>query len=152
MMMWTCLTAGAVGFTVVVAATALRTRLVSVTVTGNSMLPAYHAGDHVLVRRGVVPRRGGVVVVELPDVERRTWRSRPAGLGSPGSPVTERQWLLKRVRAVPGDLWEAEEGKPQRVPEGQLVLLGDNTAVSFDSRQMGPFPVERVLGAVWRRL
>lgn len=130
----------------------LRKRLVSVTVTGNSMLPAYRPGDHVLVRRGVVPARGGVVVVELPSTERRSWDSPPAGLGSPGEPVGERQWLLKRVSAVPGDVWRSAEGATSRVPADHLLLLGDNASVSFDSRQMGPFPVARVLGAVWRPL
>jgi signal peptidase I len=33
-----------------------------------------------------------------------------------------------------------------------LVLLGDNPAASFDSRQAGFFPAERLLGAVVRRL
>jgi signal peptidase I len=130
----------------------LRRRLVSVTVLGHSMLPAYRPGDRVLVRRGKVPERGGVVVVEQPSTERRAWDLPPAGLGSTRQPVTERQWLVKRVAATAGDTWSTEAGVIHGVPPGHLLLLGDNAAVSFDSRQMGPFPVDRVLGAVWRRL
>ncbi|WP_307805400.1 S26 family signal peptidase [Streptomyces spirodelae] len=34
------------------------------------------------------------------------------------------------------------------VPRGRLVLLGDNAHHSVDSRQLGYFPVARVLGVV----
>lgn len=134
------------------AAWQLRRRLVSVTVVGHSMLPAYRPGDHVVVRRGVVPPPGGVVVVEQPDTRTRSWPVPPAGLGSRRQPVVGRQWLVKRVAAGPGGLWTTPAGVAERVPPGHVLLLGDNADVSFDSRQMGPFPVERVLGAVWLRL
>jgi signal peptidase I len=140
-----------VGLTVL-AALILRRHLVVVIVEGHSMLPTYRPGDRVLVRRGIVPSRGGVVVVELPSTERRSWDLPPTGLGNRREPVTARQWLVKRVAAGPGDPWIAEAGATDRVPPGHLLLLGDNASVSFDSRQMGPFPVSRVLGAVWRRL
>ncbi|MEV4228958.1 S26 family signal peptidase [Streptomyces bobili] len=130
----------------------LRRRLVSVTVVGHSMLPTYRPGDRVLVRRGVVPSTGGVVVVELPSTEHRKWELPPAGLGSRRHPIARRQWLVKRVVAGPGDRWTTEAGEADVVPGGQLVLLGDNPSVSFDSRQMGPFPVNRVLGEVWLHL
>ncbi|MFF8976848.1 S26 family signal peptidase [Streptomyces cellulosae] len=129
-----------------------RRRLVAVTVVGLSMQPAYQPGDRVLVLRGIVPRRGGVVVVELPCTQRRAWDHPPAGLGSMRTPVTERRWLVKRVAGEPGDTWVSPSGESLRVPPGHVLLLGDNAPRSFDSRQMGPFPVNRVLGSVWRRL
>ncbi|MFJ7044750.1 S26 family signal peptidase [Streptomyces sp. NPDC101112] len=130
----------------------MRRRLVAVTVVGLSMQPTYEPGDRVLVRRGVVPRRGDVVVVERPCSQRLAWDRPSAGLGSVRSPVTERQWLVKRVAGEPGDPWPSGREETDRVPPGHLLLLGDNARLSFDSRQMGPFPVDRVLGAVWRRL
>lgn len=117
----------------------LRRRFIVVTVDGSSMEPAYRHGDRLLVRR--VPlaavRVGDVVVIE--------------GSGRPGR-------LIKRVAAKPGERvpiavaafrhWPPDT----RVPAGQLVVLGDNSATSIDSRQHGFFPAEQLLGVVIRSL
>lgn len=66
--------------------------------------------------------------------------------------------MIKRVAAVPGDprpgTWLPAATQPQAaiVPPGQLVVLGDNAAWSQDSRQLGYFPGDRLLGIVVRRL
>ncbi|QIS07982.1 S26 family signal peptidase [Nocardia arthritidis] len=121
----------------------LRRELVAVTVRGASMEPAYRNGDRVLVRRGVLPARGEVVVVEL--------HSEPCE-------CAVRKWMIKRVAAVPGDpvpraqVPALAQVLEDRVPQGQLVLLGDNGQISFDSRRIGYVPVARVLGPVLCRL
>ena len=38
------------------------------------------------------------------------------------------------------------------VPPDLLVLFGDNAAASYDSRQVGYFPADRLLGVAVRRL
>lgn len=121
----------------VAAAAVLRRRLLVVTVRGISMAPTLNPGDRLLVRRGLPPRRGDVVVLRLAH------RSAPAG------------WSIKRVTAVAGDRVPA--GVPDlppggRVPAGHLVVLGDNAAVSLDSRELGPVPVERLVGVARRRI
>jgi signal peptidase I len=108
---------------------ALRRRYVLVTVTGNSMLPTLAAGDRVVVRR-VRPARirpGHLVVASRPSAGRR-WRD-------PGPPVAGTPWLIKRVSAAGS-------------PPGTMILLGDNAVSSWDSRQWGPCPVDRLLGVV----
>lgn len=144
----------AVGVVVAVGAAAVwsvRRRYAVVTVRGASMEPNFHEGDRVVVRRSVPARHGEVVVVEQPEAVRydpaRQW-PRPAAR-RPG----DRLWMIKRVRAVAGDPVPGDIPVPDEVvPPGQLVLLGDNAGASYDSREVGYFPVERVLGGVIRRL
>ncbi len=113
-----------------------------VTVRGPSTEPAYRDGDRVLVRRGGPPGNGEVVVAAHPGAARRG----------------EYGLLIKRVAAVPGDriprvgVPALARAPGSRVPEGRLVLLGDNRPVSLDSRELGYFPADRVLGRVLRQL
>lgn len=120
---------------------AVRRRYTAVTVVGLSMEPALRHGDRVLVRRtpGRRLRVADVVV------------ARPGPVSIPG----RGGWLVKRVAAVPGDAVpgcvRARVGVPV-VPAGALVLLGDNAAVSTDSRDLGFFDATRPLGRVTRTL
>ncbi|GII62211.1 hypothetical protein Skr01_22960 [Sphaerisporangium krabiense] len=123
-------------------------RFVVVTVRGVSMEPAYSEGDRVLVRRGLPSRRGQVVVVRalVRGGDRR------ATLPD-GTVVDGPSWMIKRVIAVAGDPVPRQVPALTRVaedhvPQGRLVLLGDNARFSFDSRQVGYFPTESVLGTV----
>jgi signal peptidase I len=116
----------------------LRRRLFTVTVRGLSMRPALQPGDRVLARR--VPlaavRAGQIVVVAAPD-------------GDAGVP-----WLIKRVAAVPGDPvppW-LDRARASRVPPNCFLILGDNAAVSRDSRHLGFLAAGDLLGVVVRRL
>ncbi|MGW2459447.1 S26 family signal peptidase [Streptomyces sp. NPDC001761] len=134
-------------------ARAAELRLVAVVVSGRSMEPAYHDGDGVLVRRGRTPVRGAAVVVERPPYQ-APWPDPPVSRTAPAHRIYARQWFIKRVAAVPGDpvprsALPALRDTPERaVPEGMLVLLGDNSEQSYDSRHVGYFPAERVLGEV----
>ncbi|MEV0263673.1 S26 family signal peptidase [Streptomyces sp. NPDC050617] len=151
---------GAVGSVPAVAVTAVlaavraaETRLVTVDVTGDSMEPAFHEGDRVLARRRAVPARGAVVVVERPPYQ-APWPDAPVARTAPAHVICTRHWFIKRVAAVPGDPVPRAEvpalaGVPEaEVPEGMLVLLGDNRDRSYDSRSVGYFPAARVLGTV----
>jgi signal peptidase I len=132
---------------------ALRQRFAVVTVTGDSMIPTLAPGDHVLVRRSRVGRlrRGQIVVLEMPGAD-GDWVTPLRG------PAGRREWMIKRIAAVPGDprpggcLPVTAELAGRLVPPGQLVVLGDNAAWSQDSRQLGYIPGERLLGIVVRRI
>jgi signal peptidase I len=132
----------------------LRRRFAIVTVTGQSMLPALRDGDRILVRRVGLERirAGDVVVVEKPDDGDTGWRQPPAVR------VAGHEWLIKRAAAVPDDplpeifltCWPARPD--DLVPAGKLLVLGDNSAGSYDSRAIGYIPGERLLGVLSRRM
>ncbi|MUL40256.1 hypothetical protein FZ103_03520 [Streptomonospora sp. PA3] len=119
----------------------------AVTVEGESMSPALHTGDRVLIRRGARRAgRGAVVVVVRPRIESGWRNDAPASGGLAGG-----DWSIKRVAAAAGDPYPESMRRAGTVPEGHIAVLGDNP-VSVDSKQHGPCPEERVLGVVIRRL
>jgi signal peptidase I len=132
--------------------TVLRRRFAVVTVDGPSMLPALSPGDRVLVRRIGLDqvRSGDVVVFEKPGDS--GWPLPPTGR------VSGRQWLIKRAVAVPSEplpvifrsRWP--NLSDDVVPAGNLVVIGDNVAGSYDSRSIGYIPGDRLLGVMARRI
>lgn len=128
-----------------------RRRYTVVSVNGGSMLPTLRPGDRVLVRRMPVGRvRVGDVVLCLHHLPR-------SPLADEGATARRRPiptWVIKRVAAVPGDpVPDLAIPEPERiVPAGSVVLLGDNPAVSEDSRQAGFFRLEQIRGRVVRHL
>ncbi len=121
--------------------------LIVLTVEGVSMEPTLYHGERLLALRvrhrpgrvGVAGRRlrrGDIVVVVSHADE--PWDARPpSGL----------RYLVKRVAALPNDIWEGEKVGPEKV-----ILLGDNVTHSLDSRLRGPFALADVYARVARRM
>jgi signal peptidase I len=126
---------------------------------------AYHLHD---------PRRGDIIVFDSPTVTPRPREALPVrlfhdvleavGLRTP--PETE---LIKRVIALPGEVVEGRNGRvyidgqllvepylqpdvrtadfpAERVPVGQLWVMGDNRGNSADSRVIGPISEDAIVG------
>jgi signal peptidase I len=131
----------------------LRRRVFIVTVQGASMEPSLRHGERVLARRARIAdvHRGDVIVLQRPD-DMLGWDQLPAKQGRAGS------LLIKRVAAVPGDppprdAAPALAGHPaDQVPPGHLVAFGDNYRHSLDSKQIGYFPADRLVGVMLRRI
>jgi signal peptidase I len=106
------------------------------------MRPSIEPGDWLLVdpivRRW--PRRGSVVVFREPESD---------------------VLAIKRVAATPGDVvhgvrvTDPETGQEVdvtiRLIPDEAWLLGDDPAVSIDSRRYGPVAIERLVGRAWFR-
>ena len=123
-------------------------------VDGDSMEPALSHGDRLLMTKSYREPSRGDIVVFYSDSSRN-----------------DEDRLLKRVVAVGGDTIEVQGGVatvngevetgvfiadpafpvatgPLTVPEDSVFVLGDNRAVSMDSRQLGSIPLEYVVGKV----
>jgi signal peptidase I len=124
-------------------------------VLGQSMEPNLHTAQRVVVEKVTYrllhgPRRGDIVVIDLPE---------------------QTEMLIKRVVGLPGETIEVHGGEvyiegqqleepwmvkpgggnygPQTVPPLHIFVMGDNRGASNDSRNFGPVPIEYVVGHAW---
>jgi signal peptidase I len=129
-------------------------------IPSESMVPTLEMGDRVLVNKLSYDahdlNRGDVVVFTRPD-------------NLPGGP-DEPKDLIKRVIGLPGDVLLTKDGQlyvndrlleepylpegtptfgidqPLTVPEGQVLVLGDNRENSSDGRVFGPIDQDTIIG------
>ena len=134
-------------------------------IPSGSMLPTLQLQDRILVEKltprfGPGVRTGSIVVFHPPE------RLQEAG-------YDPRSALIKRVVAVAGDRVEVRDGQlwrngtaaeqdwarepmdyalePFVVPDGEVLVLGDNRNASLDSHLWGPLPEADLIGtAIWR--
>ncbi|MDS0136166.1 MULTISPECIES: S26 family signal peptidase [unclassified Amycolatopsis] len=112
----------------------LRRRYVVARVWGHSMSPTFHDGERVVATRRREYRVGDVIVFR------------------PRAAATDVAWRIKRIAAVAGDPVPAWlKAGDAIVPAGRVVVAGDNTGHSEDSRQLGYIDLESVAGAVPHR-
>jgi signal peptidase I len=123
-------------------------------VHGPSMKPNLDYSHRVLVdkvsyRVSHVPRRGDVVVVDLPQ-EPTLLVKRAVAL--PGETVAVRGGQVFVDGEPLEEAWATRQGGPNspptRVPAGHVFVLGDNRAASRDSRWFGPVPLSAIDGRV----
>ena len=124
-------------------------------VLGQSMEPNLHSTQRVVVEKVTYrllhgPRRGDIVVIDLPE---------------------QTDMLIKRVVGLPGETIKVHNGEvhiegerlkepwtvklgggsygPQAVPPLHVFVMGDNRGASNDSRNFGPVPIEHIVGHAW---
>ena len=124
-----------------------------VVVNGDSMEPTYHSGQELLAERrnrfSPPLRRGDVVVLRK---DRDTIIKRVAYL--PGDLITNTAVIAPTFANHLDDYYEQQPNpdNPRMprliVPAGYIVALGDNRAISYDSRSFGPVSLREALGRV----
>ncbi len=124
-------------------------------VQGQSMEPNLHTAQRLVVEKVTYrfhgPRRGDIVVIDMPEA----------------SP----ELLIKRVIGLPGETISSQGGRvfingepldepyikqvggrdiaEQVVPPLHVFVMGDNRRYSNDSRNFGPVPIESIVGRAW---
>ncbi len=128
-------------------------------IPSGAMAPTLMTGDQIWVNKYIYdirePEVAEVVVFEAPH-----------------EATPDRKDFIKRVVGLPGDILECRDGKlfrndqpadepyirgptpsywpglpqPYEVPQGSIVVFGDNRSNSNDSHRWGPLPVENLTG------
>jgi signal peptidase I len=137
------------------------THILSPNVSGTSMKPTLIPGDRLLVRRSkkYIPKRGDIIAfksLQKPDV---SYIKRIAAL--PGETLEIKDEILyingQKVQQpalqnikYPSRDYIGKEGKPYKVPENQIFVIGDNSANSYDSRDFGAIHLSDVIGKAYK--
>lgn len=127
-----------------------------------SMRPVLMEGDRIFVDkisyRYREPQRGDIVVFKYPLDKKKDFVKRLIALGGEILEIREGQVYVneRRLESPPSiaqrfyynrEDWDfGRRGQKIEVPEGQLFVLGDNSAQSSDSRNWGFVPRKDVVG------
>ncbi len=124
-------------------------------VSGHSMSPTIRHGDRVVMNklsyRYGKPDRGDIIAFNVEDG--RIFVKRVVGL--PGDLIGVRRGILyrngKRIANEPYVRFRPRSRrrrsyKPSKIKEGHLFVMGDNRALSVDSKDFGPISYRDVIG------
>jgi signal peptidase I len=129
-------------------------------IPSGSMLPTLQLQDRILVEK-LRPRldrplpNGTIVVFHAPPVLVAAGYDPEAALikrvvGQPGDTLEVRDGELRRNGVAVPERWRLDPINynlgPITVPEGHLLVLGDNRNASLDSHVWGPLPRTEVIG------
>ncbi|MHB1127913.1 MAG: signal peptidase I [Bacillota bacterium] len=122
-------------------------------IPSGSMEPTLMIGDRIIVNKFVYrfnePQRGDIIVFKFPLDPRRDFIKRVIGLSGETVEISANQLLINNEIVpepyLPQGL-EFDNFGPVEVPEGRLLVLGDNRNSSQDSRVWGSLPEENIIG------
>lgn len=132
-------------------------------VYGSSMEPNFETGDYLIIDelsyKFGSPKRGDVIVLIPPDQPNKHFIKRIIGL--PGEKIIVKNKTVTIINKEhpegllldePYVTFQSEREATHDLSENEYFVMGDNRAVSFDSRSWGPLPAKNITGKAMVRL
>ncbi len=132
-------------------------------VYGSSMEPNFETGDYLIIDELTYklssPKRGDVIVLVPPDQPTKHFIKRIVGL--PGEKITVKGKDVTIVNKEhpegmllnePYVTFQSTKEAVHTLTNNEYFVMGDNRAVSFDSRSWGPLPAQNITGKAMVRL
>ncbi len=124
-------------------------------VQGQSMEPNLHTAQRLVVEKVTYhfhgPRRGDIVVIDLPEAGPDLLIKRVIGL--PGEMISSQggQVFINKVPLEEPYIHQAggRDIPEQVIPPLHVFVMGDNRRFSNDSRNFGPVPIDEIIGRAW---
>ena len=136
-------------------------------VKGQSMEPNFYNYEYLIVDelsyRLREPARGEVVVLRDPRVNHQKQFFIKRVIGLPGEQVAIENGQVKIINTenpkglvleesyIPQEATTTSNGEPVTLKPGEYFVLGDNREHSYDSRYVGAFQKNEIVGRVWLR-
>ncbi|WP_242704299.1 signal peptidase I [Candidatus Enterococcus ferrettii] len=125
-------------------------------VSGESMNPTFKEQEVIQIISHRKPKRFDVVVLHPPENPKGLYLKRIIGL--PNERIIYRDGQLYVNKKLVSDEFAKEtedfnwnEFSRDKIPEGYYFILGDNRAISKDSRHFGLITEEQILGVVKKK-
>ncbi len=134
-----------------------------VRIMGNSMVPNYVNGEFYLTKKRTENSkylRGNTIIYKSPEDQNITYIKRIIAISGDtlkiedgqvwlnGVKLNEKHYVVNTYTAIPKN-GAFLEGEILKVPKNHYFVLGDNRAISKDSRSYGFIPLENIEGKVW---
>jgi signal peptidase I len=126
-------------------------------VEGQSMEPNIHNNERLIIEKITYrlrePARGDIVVIKPPQQGTVPLIKRVIGLPGETVMIDQNQVFVNGVPIEETYLAQPTVGsmEPEIVPDGHVLVLGDNRRASNDSRSFGMIPYEDIIGRAWFR-
>lgn len=122
-------------------------------IPSGSMIPTLMEGDRIIASkityRFTAPKRGDIIVFKYPVDNKTDYVKRLIGLGGETVELKNNRLYINGQMMPENYLPQGvrlDNFGPEKVPEGEYFMMGDNRTNSSDSRSWGTLPRKNIIG------